>query len=307
MPEHHSHDAPKGPEDTITLSMNSVYSGAIAVLACLLVLSVFTQGFGVVKSPAQQCPQCQQCPSCQQCPACPGANASAPAANKTPANTTPPVAQPAPTVPKTDKPKVEAFVMSYCPYGFQMQKAVVPVIELLGAKADITIKWVYYAMHGQTEVQENTRQYCIQKEQADKYVKYLRCFVASTNTTACQQEAGIDTAKMDTCYAAADKEFAITDNFNNQSAWLSGRYPQYNVDKAANQQYGVSGSPTLIINGVKASVTRSADAVKTAVCNAFNTKPSECGTTLSATAEAAGAGAIGAGSGTSAPSAGCGG
>lgn len=306
MPEHPSHEAPKGAGDTITLSMNSVYGGAVAILACLLVLSVATSGFGVVKAPAQQCPQAPACPQCQVCPNCPSANASAPAANGT-ANTTPPAAKPAPTVPKTDKPKVEVFVMSYCPYGFQMEKAVVPVMELLGAKADISIKWVSYAMHGQTEVQENTRQYCIQKEQADKYVKYLRCFVASTNTTACQQEAGIDTAKMDTCYAAADKEFGIMASFNNQSAWLSGKYPKFNIDLAANQQYGVSGSPTLIINGVKASVkTRSPEAVKQAICNAYNTAPSECGTALSATAEAAGAGAIGASSGTAA-SGGCGG
>jgi len=303
MSEHSSHDAPKSSGDVITLSTNTVYGGAIAILACLLVLSVATSGFGIVKAPAQQC---------QQCPSCPSANASAPAANNTPpANATAPkpAAQPAaaPTIPKTDKPKVELFVMSYCPFGFQAEKALVPAMELLGAKADISVKWVYYAMHGQTEMQENTRQYCIQTEQADKYVKYLRCFVASTNTTSCQQEAGVDTAKLDTCYAAADKQFAIMDNFNNQSAWLSGKYPKFNINLAENQQYGVTGSPTLIINGQKASVTRSADAFKTAICNAFNAAPSECGTKLTATAEAAGAGAIGAGSGTAAPSGGCGG
>ena len=41
------------------------------------------------------------------------------------------------TVEKTDKPKAKAFIMSYCPYGLQMLKSYVPVLELLGSKADL--------------------------------------------------------------------------------------------------------------------------------------------------------------------------
>lgn len=63
----HSAEAPKHHENpkesTITLSKDTIYGGAVAVLACLLVLAVFTQGFGVIKAPAQQCPQCLTCNS----------------------------------------------------------------------------------------------------------------------------------------------------------------------------------------------------------------------------------------------------
>lgn len=49
-------------EGAITINRDTMYGIVIAVLACLLVLSVFTQGFGVVKTP-QVCPnvtgQCQ--------------------------------------------------------------------------------------------------------------------------------------------------------------------------------------------------------------------------------------------------------
>jgi hypothetical protein len=215
---------------------------------------------------------------------------------------TPPAQQPAaqqapatPNVPKTEKPKVELFIMSYCPYGLQMQKAYVPAAKLLAGKADMTVKWVSYAMHGEKEVQENTRQYCIQKEQADKYLAYATCFVGSTDTAACQKEAGIDATKLQTCYDAADKQFSISANFADKASWLSGQFPQYNVDKAANQQYGVQGSPTMVINGQQVQIGRSSEAVKQAICAAFTTPPKECQTALNTAQENPGAGPIGAG------------
>jgi protein-disulfide isomerase len=49
---------PKQSADTITLSKDMLYGLAVVVLAALLVLSVFTQGFGFVKCQATQCPAC---------------------------------------------------------------------------------------------------------------------------------------------------------------------------------------------------------------------------------------------------------
>ena len=49
---------------------------------------------------------------------------------------------------------------------------------------------------------------------------------------------------------------------------------------------GVTGSPTLAINGVKANTARTSEAFKTAICESFNTVPSKCSTTLTATAAA---------------------
>lgn len=43
-----------GEQDTITLSKDTLYGIVIAVLACLLVMSVFTQGFGLVKTAVSQ-------------------------------------------------------------------------------------------------------------------------------------------------------------------------------------------------------------------------------------------------------------
>ena len=53
------------------------------------------------------------------------------------------------------------------------------------------------------------------------------------------------------------------------------------------QQNGVTGSPTLLINGVKVNTARNAEAFKAAVCGAFNEAPEECSTTLDSSAAAA--------------------
>ncbi len=204
-----------------------------------------------------------------------------------------PETPPAPEVPKTDKPKVEVFIMSYCPYGLQMEKAVVPVMETLGDKADIKIKFVNYLMHGENERDENTRQYCIQKEQKDKFTDYFRCFAPEGDWEGCLDEVGIDKAKLDACIEATNTEFNIMEDFANPA----GNYPRYGVYDTDNTNYGVRGSPTTVINGVVASVSRSQQAVLAAVCAAFNNPPAECNTKLSTTAEQPSLGAVGAGDG----------
>lgn len=193
---------------------------------------------------------------------------------------------PPPNVPKSNKPKVELFVMSYCPYGLQMEKALVPAWELLKNKADISIKFVNYIMHGKTEVDENNRQYCIQKEEPSKMAAYVKCIYTGKNGSApdykdCLASAGINVSKMNSCITKIDKDFSITSLYNDQTTWLSGRYPLYKVHDTENNKYGVQGSPTLVINGVQAEVARTPEAVKAAICNAFENAPSECNQTLS--------------------------
>lgn len=182
-----------------------------------------------------------------------------------------------------DKPKVELFIMSYCPYGLQMQKAYLPVMELLGEKADIDIKFVSYIMHQKIEADENTTQYCIMKDQNDKYIDYAKCFVGTGKSDTCLASAKIDKTKLASCVSETDKTYKITESFNNKATWLNGRYPLYSIHKDLNTKYGVQGSPTLIINGVKADkVSRTPEAVKNAICDSFKgDKPTECQTVLS--------------------------
>jgi len=190
-------------------------------------------------------------------------------------------------VPKKEKTEVELFVMSYCPYGMQAQNAMVPVMELLEDKADIKVRFVNYIMHGKEEIDENTVQYCIQKEQNNKMAGYLKCFLESQGSEACIGKVGVDKGKLDSCISEADKQFNIEADYEDKSSWSNGRYPRYRVDDELNNKYSVSGSPTLIINGQSYSGSRTPEGFKQAICAGFEEPPEECEVVLSGGAAAA--------------------
>lgn len=171
-------------------------------------------------------------------------------------------------VPKSDKPNVELFVMSYCPYGIQMEKGILPVVKALGDKIDFNLKFVSYTMHGEEETQENLLQYCIDKEQKGKLLGYLDCFLKSGDSASCLRTTGVDTNKTNTCLQNSAKQFDV-----------SGE--KFSVYEADNAKYGVQGSPTLIINGAQASSGRDSASLLSTICGAFNNAPSECQQKLS--------------------------
>jgi hypothetical protein len=191
---------------------------------------------------------------------------------------------PAPTsIPKSNKPTVEAFVMSHCPYGTQIEKGLLPVVNALNDKIDFELKFVYYAMHPTAgEVEEQLNQYCIQKEQNDKFIDYLTCFLEAGNGDSCLTSTGIDKTALTACTTAADKEFSVTANLEDTSSWLSGRYPKFDIHKVDNEKYGVGGSPTLVINGVTAQVGRDSVSLLNAICSSFENAPEECNTQFEA-------------------------
>ena len=182
-------------------------------------------------------------------------------------------------VPKSDSPEVELFVMSHCPYGTQAEKGILPAVKKLGDKIDFKIKFVYYAMHPTSgEVEEQLNQHCIQKEQNDKYLDYLECFLTEGDGEGCLDETGIDRSALTTCTEATDEEFEVTANLEDTSSWLSGKFPLFNIHKEDNEKYGVRGSPTLVINGQTVSTSRDTVSLFGAICGAFNEAPEECNT-----------------------------
>jgi hypothetical protein len=195
-------------------------------------------------------------------------------------------------VPKTDKPAVELFVMAFCPYGVQAEKAMQPVVDLLGKKADIKVRYIVSvsgtdmnavsSLHGVIEGKEDARQLCIAKNYDQKTLwKYIlgiddNCVSVYSQGedafNACWKKqavaAGVNTSKVEKCY-------------NSEAVKL------INAETALDDKYSVSGSPTLVINGVQASGDRTPNGYKTSICNAFKAKPSECSKTLSSDAAAA--------------------
>jgi glutaredoxin len=177
-------------------------------------------------------------------------------------------------IPKSDRPDVKIFVMSYCPYGLQAERMMLPVYDLLKAKIDIGIYFVDYAMHDNKELDENLRQYCIEAGNQSEYFDYLRCFIQSGNSSSCLTEAGINLENLASCISATAATYNVS----------TANYPAFDVQKDLNELYGVTGSPTFVINGKVINIPTSArtpESFKQIVCSAFNTSPEECSQTLS--------------------------
>ncbi len=228
-------------------------------------------------------------------------SSSAPAAGGN-ANSAGPVAE---VTKKSDKPSIELFVMSYCPYGTQIEKGILPVLATLGKKIDFKLKFVDYAMHGQKELQENLTQYCIEKEQPEKLDSYLTCFLQAGDSASCVSSNGVNKTKLDACVTKTDKEFKVNDNFNNKVGY-KGSYPGFDINKDDNAKYNVAGSPTLIINGQEISSGRDSAALLKTICSAFNNQPKECQTSLSSASPTPGFGSGTQDNSGGAPAANCG-
>ena len=203
---------------------------------------------------------------------------------------------------KSDKPEVELFVMSHCPYGTQIEKGILPVLDVLKDKINFSLKFVDYSMHGEKEINEELNQYCVQKEFPDKLKSYLSCFLEAGDTAGCVKKVALDSTKLDSCIKSTDSEFKVTEKFNDKNSW-SGTYPPVDIYKTENQKYGVQGSPTLVVNGSQVSSARDSQSLLNSICAAFNNLPSECSQKLSATAPSSG---FGGGTSDSATDANCG-
>jgi len=192
--------------------------------------------------------------------------------------------QPSQEITKNDKPEVEVFVMAHCPYGTQIEKGIIPVIESLGAKIKFNLRFVSYTMHGDKEANENMRQYCIQKNEPAKLLSYLKCFLKSTvgsndEAESCIKSIGVSKVKIDACIASSNTQFDI-----------KAGATDFPVDKEANTKYGVQGSPTLVINGTVAQSGRDSAGLLKTICSAFNKQPAECQKQLSSASPAPGFG-----------------
>lgn len=198
--------------------------------------------------------------------------------------------QQAQVVPKTAKPSVELFVMSYCPYGTQIEKGILPAVALLGEKIDFKLKFVNYLMHGEKEMLENLRQSCIGTQETQKLNNYLNCFLKTGDAQSCLASEKIDAGKLASCEQTTDAQFKIKQSFLDRNSWGNPNYPPFAIFDADNQKYSVQGSPTLVINGTTVSTARDPESLKKTICGAFENEPEACSTALSSVTPAPGFG-----------------
>jgi len=177
---------------------------------------------------------------------------------------------------KTKEPVLEAFIVSECPFGVQMQRVLNEIVKDIPQIASY-IKVEYMgaiegdkitSMHGDEEAQENLRQICLREEQPNNFWAYIDCHIKEGNVDSCLQTAQVDINKLTSCLTDGNRGLAYAEkDFVNQN------------------KYEVTGSPTLILDGVKVSEFdfggRTAEAVKIMLCCAFQDKPGFCDTVLS--------------------------
>ena len=199
-------------------------------------------------------------------------------------------------VPKSDKPEVELYVFTYCPYGTQSEKGMIPAVKLLGDKIDFKIRQVG-AMHGEYEKVEAMRQLCVEKEYPIKFLDYVLEFALDAEIGGCGSNAvcseplvnslftklGIDKNKINSCMASDGESLYAAEEKNSKSN-------------------GVSGSPTLIINGKNVQSGRDSESYLNAICSAFNDVPEECMQELSSVSPSPG---FGSGTGSASSAAQC--
>jgi len=190
--------------------------------------------------------------------------------------------QTSPNIPKTAKPLVELYVYTYCPYGTQMEKAIIPAVKLLEGRIDFKIRQIG-AMHGEYEKTEAIRQLCINELYPEQFLDYVLAFdtdsrcptgdsaCVATKTSSIYSNLNIDVTKIELCMKAE----GIT---------------MYDAEVQNALSEKVSGSPTLVINGVETQSDRNPEAVKTEICSAFKDIPTECSQVLDSNAASAGFG-----------------
>lgn len=193
---------------------------------------------------------------------------------------------------KSEIPKVELFIMSFCPYGLQAVQAYDEAINLLDNNIDFSMNYVVYSnyasnygkpwedyclteeenycsMHGINELTEDVRELCIQRDQTEKFWPYMRLLytdyqagkVSSSNINdmwkTYAEQVGINTDAVEKC-VVDDASILLAEQ------------------KELNELNGVSGSPTALINGTKYQGSRNSEAFKTSICSAFTTAPGVC-------------------------------
>jgi hypothetical protein len=185
---------------------------------------------------------------------------------------------------KSDKPVVDLYVMSFCPYGNKAEDTMLPVYNLLKEEVEFNINFIVNtsgdsvsSLHGNPEVVQNEREACVLKNYDLNKMLNFMVYVndnCGSNGSCWENGAkalGIDTKKITDCVA-------------------SDGLALMKASEAASNEANASGSPTMLINGVPSTAVYAygnSEAYKAAICAAFNNAPADCSVALTGDATAA--------------------
>ncbi len=203
-------------------------------------------------------------------------------------------------IPLSEKPVVDLFVMSFCPYGNQAEDLMKPVVNLLDPVADFNLHYIIYSnyqsedfclsperkycsMHKTAEVNQDIRELCVAKYQPDKLWNFVDEINKSTTVEKVEEEweaiatnIGLDIDKIKQCQAEEgtallDREIELTGQ-----EYLVQNPSRHQENGEYKTKESIQGSPTLVINGMIYDGEKSTKGYQEAICAAFENVPSAC-------------------------------
>ena len=139
--------------------------------------------------------------------------------------------------------EVELFVMSFCPYGVEAEKQLIPILREFSNKVDFKLRFIanevddgprpFEASHGVAELEENIRQAVIAAHAPDKLFDYLLCRAKHLKGSweKCALEVSIDAAEIQRLVDRPETEALFRENIRR------------------GHELKVYGSPTLYVDG----------------------------------------------------------
>jgi hypothetical protein len=183
-----------------------------------------------------------------------------------------------------NRPQIDFYVMSYCPYGNIAEEAIEPVFRLLEGKADFNPHYVIYSnyqgggpqycldgddkycsMHGVQELNQGLRELCVWKHMGE--TAYFD-FVLEMNKACNYNNA-------DTCWEPVAKDLKL-DTAKIKDCEANEWEDILSAELELNKLLGVRGSPTVFVEGAAYNGAREPQGYGEALCAGFESKPTEC-------------------------------
>jgi len=185
-----------------------------------------------------------------------------------------------------NRPQIDFYVMSYCPYGNIAEEAIEPAYQLLKDSADFNPHYVIYSnyqgggpkfclddedkycsMHGVQELNQGLRELCVAKHFGmDEYFEF---------TLEMNEKCNYNNA--DECWEPVAKKLGY--NVERIKSCEANAWEDIlSKELALNQALGVRGSPTVFVEGAAYNGARAASGYAQSLCAGFESMPDECST-----------------------------
>ena len=192
----------------------------------------------------------------------------------------------------SDKPRLDYFVMAFCPYGNPADEAASELYNLFGDKVEIVPHYIIsvsggkiQSLHGEQEGNQGVRELCALEELGyEDFFKFtLRinkdCSYGNVDTCweSVAESVGVDIEAISDCESSRKLDIAEEQDAIIKKLLTLDQMGQLSMPRA---------SPTFLINGATYEGRRDPESIKKALCALFESTPKECSTTISASSAA---------------------